>query len=100
VWVNFYLLNAEFPVWITIALVVILAILLIMQLMITRSRSNRYHYDFFSNRVEFYGQRLKSVLFSDVEQMRLNRSFFDRLSGTGTLVLSKDFKIENIKNIF
>jgi len=98
VWINFYLLGAEFPFWITILLIVVLAVLLVAQLLITKSRANRYHYDFYQNRAEFYGEKLKSILFSDIQSVKVSRNIFDSFAGTGTVILSQDFKISNIKN--
>jgi len=98
VWVNFFLLGRALPLWITAGLIAVLIILMIAQLLITKSRANRYHYDFFSNRIEFYGDKLKSILFSEVQQVKLSRNIFDNLSGTGTIILSKNFKISAVKN--
>lgn len=98
VWVNFFILRREFPLWITAALVFALAALLAVQLLITKARAGRWHYDFFSNRVEFYGEKLKSILYSNVQQVKVSRTIFDNIAGTGTIVLSKDFKISNIPN--
>jgi len=98
VWINFFLLRQNFPLWITMALVIILAILFVVQLQLTKAQANKYHYDFFSNRVEFYGDKLKSAMFSNVQEIKTSRNFFDSISGTGTIILSKDFRISNVSN--
>ena len=98
VWVNFFLLGADFPLWITITVIAILAVLLVAQMFITKFRAGKYHYDFFQNRVEFYGEKLKSVLFSNVRSVKTSRNIFDILAGTATIALSKDFKISGLKN--
>jgi len=98
VWINFFILGKEIPFWIALLVVSVLAALFVAQLLITKSRAGKYHYDFFSNRVEFYGSRMASILYSDVEGVKISRSVFDRISGTGTIVLSKNFKISTISN--
>lgn len=98
VWINFFLLKKDMPLWIAAGVIVVLILLMIAQIMITKARTGKYHYDFFSNRVEFYGDKLKSVLYSDIQQVKLSRTIFDSFSGTGTLILSKNFKISNIKD--
>jgi hypothetical protein len=98
VWVNFYLLGRYMSPLITLGVIAVLIILLIAQLLITKSRAGKHHYDFFSNRVEFYGDKLKSILYSDIQQVTLRRSVFDNFSGTGTIILSKNFRISNIRD--
>jgi len=98
VWVNFFLIGADFPFWITVLLAAVLVVLFFAQLAITKSRANRYHYDFFSNRIEFYGDRLKSIMFSDIEEIKLSRNVFDSISGTGTVIIAKSFKISDVSN--
>ncbi len=98
IWINFYLLGSQLPLWITILVIIALAGLLTAQLFITKKRANKWHYDFFSNRVEFYGNKLKSILYSNVQYVKVKRSLFERLTGTGTIALSKGFKISHVRN--
>jgi len=98
VWINFFLLQMDFPLWLTILLITILIILFFAQLAITKSKVDKYHYDFFSNRVEFYGEKLKSIMYSDIEEIKTSKNIFDSIFGTGTVILSKNFKITNVKN--
>ncbi len=98
VWLNFFLLKMAMPLWIAGGVIAALIVLMIAQLLITKSRAGKYHYDFFSNRIEFYGEKLKSILYSEIPQVRLSRTIFDSFSGTGTIVLSKNFKIANVRD--
>ncbi len=98
VWINFFLLDKKIPSWANITVIFLLLALLGGQLFITKKRAGKYHYDFFTNRIEFYGKKLQSILYSDIQQIIVKRSIFDIITGTGSVVLSKDFKISNISN--
>lgn len=98
VWVNFFLLGKKLPLWINILVIFLLIALLGGQLFITKRRAGDFRYEFFPNRIEFYGKKLQSILYSEIQQIEVKQSFFDLLTGTGSVVLSKDFKISNISN--
>lgn len=98
IYMNFKIIEKEVPLWITGLVVIILLALIILQIILTKTKATKHHYDFFSNRIEFFGKKVKSILYQNIAEVKLKRSIFDTISGTGSLILSKDFKITNITN--
>ena len=105
-WVLFYcgiLINAKLlalELRLGIQLIVGLLLLLLFagQLGLTAAKARAWRYDFYSNRVEFAGSRLHSLLYSNAGQPVLRRGLLDLLAGTGTIVLTKKFKLIGIEN--
>ena len=67
-------------------------------MLLARAGAKKHYYEFYPNRIEHYGRRVQSILYSDVKGVKLKRNIFDNLTGTGTIILSHKFKMKNIKN--
>lgn|SRR3989338_7550580 len=98
IFVNLSILNVKVPFWANILIALFLFFLLLAQTMITVSRAKKYHYDFYEGRIEFYGKKLESVLYQEIETVKVSRNIFDLLSGTGTIILSRKFRIRYVGN--
>jgi len=96
--VNLSFLKMALPLWANLLAIVLLVFLSAVQIVITISKAKKYRYDFYPNRIEFYGKRLQSILYSEIGAVKTRRDFADLLAGTAMIVLSKKFKIKNIKN--
>ncbi len=97
VWINLKLLERQVPIWFDIAVIAFLLILAIAQAFITRKRAENWRYEFYSNRIEYFGDRLSSVLYSDIPSIVVKRNVFDLLANTATLALGK-FRIRYLTN--
>lgn len=98
VWANLWLLGYEMPSWIGIVVISVLVLLAVVQVLITNKKAQDWRYSFYSNRIEYEGDRIVSVLFSEVEDVKVKRNVFDLFAGTATIVLSKKFKLKSIPN--
>lgn len=96
VWVNLWLLSYEMPSWLGIVVVAVLVLLAVVQVLITHKKAQDWRYSFYSNRIEYEGDKISSVVFSEVEDVKIKRNVFDLFAGTATIILSKKFKLRNI----
>jgi len=97
VFINLKLLDKKVPLWFDIALITFLLLLAIAQIFITKKKASNWRYEFYSNRIEYFGDRLSSVLYSDIPEIKLKRNVFDLISNTSTIVLGK-FKMNYVSN--
>lgn len=97
VWINLKLLKMEVPLWFDILVIAFLLVLAIVQVLITRKKAENWRYEFYSNRIEYFGDRLSSVVYSDIPSIAVKRNIFDLLANTATLVLGK-FRMRHLSN--
>lgn len=95
---NLYLLQIDAPSWLNLVVIGMLVLLLIIQILITHKKAQDWRYEFYSNRLDYFGDRMNSLLYSNIFDIKIKRNFFDLLSGTATIALSKDFKINYVGN--
>ncbi len=96
--INLNLLGTSMPLIGDVLTIMVLLLLLIAQIFITKKKSANFEYQFFSNRIDYFGERLNSVLYSSVENVDVKRNIFDYFSGTATIALTKDFKLNYVSN--
>jgi len=95
---NFIVLGVKVPFYVDIIALVALALLSIMQVILTKINQTKLQYNFYANRIEAVGFKPKTILFADVKNILLKRSVFDNMFSTGKVVLEPDFEISNIPN--
>jgi len=98
IFVNLSILKIAVPFWANISIALLLVILSLIQVEITAKKAKQFHYDFYPARIEFCGKRVESLLYSEIESVKISRELADSFSGTGTISLSKKFSIKNVKN--
>jgi hypothetical protein len=76
--------------------VAVLVLLAVVQILITHKKAQDWRYSFYSNRIDYEGDKISSVVFSEVGDVKIKRNVFDLFAGTATLILSKKFKLRNI----
>jgi hypothetical protein len=59
----------------------------------------KYQYLFYTDRVDFEGKKTKTFMFNDFTEAKLKQGIFDKMFGTGSITLSKDFSIGPISNV-
>ena len=97
IWLNLNLLRVgESTKSISLALAaIILLTLTLVQTVVTYHKAKKNAYYFYNNRIEFQG---KSAYYGNIDNVYLEKKFFDRFFNTGAIVLHPYFKIKNIKN--
>jgi len=96
--INFSILDFQVVLWQNLLAIAFLALLSAIQIFSAISKTRNYHYDFYPGRIEYCGKRIVSLPYSEIQSSKINRSFFDLISGTGTISLTGKFKIKNVKN--
>lgn len=98
IWVNLWLLAYDMPSLLGIIVIAALVILSVVQVLITHKKAQDWKYSFYSNRIDYEGDRISSMVFSDVEEVKVKRNVFDVFANTATIVLNKRFKLKSISN--
>lgn len=98
VWANLLLLGYEMPSFVGIIMASVLVVLSIIQVLITHKKAQDWQYSFYQNRVEYAGDKIMSVLFSEVGGVKIKRNIFDLFANTATISLNKRFKLKDISN--
>lgn len=96
--INMSLLNMKISLTIKLSIIFFLSFLTLLQMLITYSKTKKYRYNFYDNRIEFIGKKVESLPYSDIEYIKVKRNIFDIIAGTGTIVLSKKFKIRYVND--
>lgn len=97
IWLNLNLLRAEEQTK-SIVLVVVAVVMLMLVLaetLMSYRKAKKYPYYFFQNRIQSRG---KAAYYGNIDNIYLEKKFFDKLFNTGTIVLHPYMKMNNIKN--
>ncbi|MBU0461281.1 MAG: hypothetical protein KJ574_01705 [Nanoarchaeota archaeon] len=94
-WLNLQLgFNLEIPFMVNILVIVVLVVAVVIELIKFHVVYAQYNYLFYTNRVIFQKKdKLYTFYFKDFEKSELKSNLLDKIMGTGTIVLSKKFKI-------
>jgi len=97
IWLNLNLLRVgDSTKSVILSLVAIFMLLLaLIQTFLTYKKTKKNPYYFYNNRIVF---RTKQVFFGNIQNVYLERSFFDKIFGTGTIVLHPYMKMKNVTN--
>jgi len=80
--------------------ILVLAILVtaaLLQLFVSYLNSAKTAYTIMADRIEITGKMQQTIMLAQVQQVNIRIGLFDRLFGTGTIILD-GFKIRNINN--
>lgn len=96
--INLRLLNIKPPMQIVLLIVVLLVVLSAVQVLLTHMNLTKIQYNFFIDHIEKEGKNPSRVYYNQVQGIEFKRSFFDKMFGTGTIVLLPDFRIDKVGN--
>lgn len=94
-----YALRTSVPSYINLLIFLFLIILIATQTVLYHVKFGKYQYLFYTNRVDFEGKKTKTFMFDDFTEAKLKQGIFDKMFGTGSITLSKDFSIGPISNV-
>ena len=94
-----YALGTSVPSYINLLIFLFLIILIATQTVLYHVKFGKYQYLFYTNRVDFEGKKTKTFMFDDFTEAKLKQGMFDKMFGTGSIVLSKGFSIGPISNV-
>ncbi|MBT7902312.1 hypothetical protein HN587_00495 [Candidatus Woesearchaeota archaeon] len=92
-------LKMEIPSFIHPIIGLVLLALVIIQTILYKVKFGKFKYVFFTNRIEFEGEKPLTFLFTDFKSINIKQDFLDKLFGTGNILLEPNFKIDHISNI-
>lgn len=96
--INVNLLNLAIPSYINILIIVILVLLIGIESILTFVRLSRIQYTFFQTRMQVSGPKEQYVMFSNIQTASSSQSFFDKLFGTGTIIIGT-YKMKAMPNV-
>ncbi len=97
--INFYFLEIQAPGYVDIIIIGALAVLSLVQVLISNSKTTAETYNFYSNRIERVGGRKPmQLLFADVKNMTIAKNIFDSIFGTAKITLEPNFDMRFMKN--
>jgi hypothetical protein len=94
-----YALGTSIPAYVNLLIFFFLIVLIATQAVLYHVKFGRYQYLFYTNRVDFEGKKTKTFMFSEFTEAKLKQGIFDRMFGTGSIALGKDFSIGPISNV-
>lgn len=86
------------PPAINLFIFALLIVLVVSQVVIYHVKFANYKYLFFTDRIEFKGKKSVTFRLFDFTEAQLKQGVFDKMFNTGTLIISKDFRIGPIPN--
>ena len=96
---NFYFLSIQAKSYWDVIIIAALALLSLVQVMISNSKTTAETYNFYSNRIErIGGKKPMQILFADVKNLTTAKNLFDNLFGTSKITLEPNFEMKFIKN--
>ncbi len=81
------------PPTINLFIVAVLITAVASQVVIYHVKFGKYRYLFFTDRIEYQAKKTITFRFLDFQEATLKQGAFNKMFNTGTLVLSKDFKV-------
>jgi len=97
-WLNFTLLNKELPDNINLLIVAILALLLVLQAVLSYMKFSKARYLFFADRIQYVTNKTKVIYFNQVRGISFKRNFIDKLFNCGTIRIEPGFEIKYVPN--
>ncbi len=98
-YLNLYLLGIEMQIQHHLILAAAVLILLAVEIVLGTKKENSTFYDFYQDRIMMYTPKMaKKIMYAEISGPRIQKNIFDLIAKSGTIVLSKDFKIKGIDN--
>ncbi len=94
--VKYRIINTTIPDYAYYILIFILGLLFIIELLNTYRKNSTAAYDFYPDRIEYYGPKPWTLYYNQIQEITPNKNFLDNMFSTGTISLAPKIKIENI----
>ena len=95
---NVTLLRIFIPGTINMLIISVLALLVVMQVLLSYLQASKTHYSIYKNRIQIEGPKQQYIMFSTIQSMKASKNIFDNMLNTGTLVIEPKIKITAIPN--
>lgn len=96
--INVYLLGITIPGTIKILIASVLALLIIIQGMLTYVQVSKTQYTIYKNRIQIGGTKPIYIMFNAVQELKQKKTFFDRMFNTGTIILAPNLRLNAVSN--
>jgi hypothetical protein len=96
--INVALLRISIPGSVRWLIIAILALLVIIQGLLSYVQTAKVQYAVYSNRIQIEGPKPVYLMFNAVQDVQEKRNFFDNIFHTGTLILEPGMKLAAIPN--
>jgi len=90
--------NITIPLAINLLISLTLLVLIVIQIILYNVRFGKYKFLFYTNRIEFEAKKTHTFYFNDYKDLKVKQNIFDKMFNTGTLILTKKFRIGPVKN--
>lgn len=97
--IKYRILNTAVPDYIYYLIISVLALLFVIELLNSYRKNSTAAYDFYPDRIEFYGPKSWTLYYNQIEQVKPKKNFIDRIFDTGTIQLASKIKIKNISYV-
>jgi hypothetical protein len=94
-----YMLDMSIPAYINLFIFAFLIVLVLTQIILYKVKFGKYKYLFYTNRIDYEGKKTETFLFNNFQSADLKQNVFDKMFGTGSIRLSKDFIIGPVANV-
>lgn len=96
--INVFLLGIEIPGSVKILLISVLALLVVIQGLLTYVQSSKLQYFIYKNRIQI-DPKGEYAMFNSISDVNQKKNFFDDIFHTGTLVLGTKMRLNAVPNI-
>jgi len=96
--VKYRLIKFLVPDLVYTVIAVVLVLLFIIQILNNYRKHGLAHYVFYPAYLEFGGKKVQYLQYNQIPNIVLKHNFIDKIFKTGTIFISKQFKIESVKN--
>ena len=93
---KYRIINTTVPDYVYYLILFVLGLLFVIELLNTYRKNSAAAYDFYNDRIEFYGPKPWTVYYNQIQQVEPHKNFLDNMFGTGSIALAPKVKIENI----
>lgn len=93
-----FALQSDVPPSINMFIMAFCIVIVVFQLVRYHIQFAKYQYLFYADRIEFQGKKTKVFMLKDTEEITVKKNIFDNMFKTGSIKLSKKFKVGPIIN--
>jgi uncharacterized membrane protein YdbT with pleckstrin-like domain len=95
--INISLLGVSIPGEINILIFAVLALLVIMQSLLTYVQTAHLRYYVYKNRIQTIGKKEGYVMFNSIQDMRMTKNILDDIFGTCSIKIQPDFVMKGLQ---
>ena len=93
---KYRIINNVVPGYVYYLIMFVLSLLFVIELLNTYRKNSSAAYDFYPDRIEFYGPKPWTLYYNQIQQVEGKKNFLDNMFGTGTIKLTPKVSIDNI----